>query len=138
MVGRQRDHDRLAHHRLGGQPGVVDRQRDEPDVQPPLADRLRLIQAAHVAQHDPHLRVLLRELAEDLHEDRRVGRPGHADGELTHLALVHARGEVGGVRGLRQDDARLLHEHPARFGELHLRLVRWNSLIRSSSSSCRI
>ena len=55
-------------------------------------------------------------------EDRRVGRAGHADRELTDLALVDARRQVGGVRRLRQDDPRLLHEHAARLGELHLAL----------------
>ena len=52
----------------------------------------------------------------------RISRPRHANRELADLALVHARREVGGVRGLRQDDARLLHEHAARFGELYLAL----------------
>ena len=90
MVGRQRDHDRLAHDRLGRQPRIVDWQRDEPDVQPLLADRLRLIQAAHVAQDDAHLGVFGCEGPENLHEDRRVGRPGDANRELSHLALIHA------------------------------------------------
>ena len=89
MVGWQRDHDRLPHHRLGGQPSIVDWQGDEPDVQPLLADGVRLIQAAHVAQHDAHLRVLLSECPEDLDEDGRVGRPRHAHRELSHLALIH-------------------------------------------------
>jgi len=90
VVGWQRDHDRLAHHGLGRQPGVVDGQRDEPDVQSLLADGLRLIQAAHVAQHEAHLRMPLGEGAENLHEDGRVSRPCHADRELADLALIHA------------------------------------------------
>ena len=56
-----------------------------------FADRLRLIQTADVAQDDADPGVFGREGAEDLYEDRRVGRPGNADGELTDLALVHAR-----------------------------------------------
>ena len=102
--------------------GFVDRQRDESDVQPPLADRLGLIQAAHVPHDDADLRVPPGERAQDVDEDLRVRRSGRADGQLADLALIHARRQVGRVRGLRQDDARLLDEHPAGFGELDVAL----------------
>src|SRR5687767_11696637 len=68
------------------------------------------------------LRIPGRERAQDLDEDRRIGRARHANCQLTDLSPRHPRREIGRVGCLREDDSRLLHEHPAGFGELYLTL----------------
>ena len=63
-----------------------------------------------------------RERPQDLDKDLRIRRSGRADGQLTDFALVHAQRQIRRVRGLREDDARLLDEHPAGVGELDVAL----------------
>src|SRR5688572_366268 len=59
-----------------------------------------------------------RECAEDVDEDLRVGRSGSADGQLADFTLVHAQRQVRRVRGVRENDARLLDEQLAGVGQL--------------------
>ena len=62
---------------------------------------------------------------------QRVTAPASNDQRVRALADAYLEGYFErypdqatyyGVRGLRQDDSRLLHEHAARLGELHLAL----------------
>ena len=122
VVARQRDHDRLAEHGLRGEAGFVDRQGDESHVQASFAERAGLFRGAHVPHDRADLRMPLRKCPENLDEDRCVGRPGRADGQLTNFALVQAERQIRRMRGMREDDARLLDEHPAGVGELDMAL----------------
>src|SRR5688500_18705161 len=63
-----------------------------------------------------------RERAEDVDEDLRIRRPGGADRQLSDLTLIHTQRQVRRVRGVREDDPRLLDEQLAGIGQLDMPL----------------
>src|SRR5688572_18264453 len=120
MSAWQRNRDGPPDHRFDNQLGVLNRRNEEADVESSFANRRRLVGRADVPQDETDVRMAPAEQPEDVDEEWRVGRTGHADRQSTGFAVAHAHGQPRRVIRLRQDQPCLLHEDGSRLGELHL------------------